>query len=212
MLLTAEDFCKRRFLRCWIRLGGSSNDGIEKFKEISRRYNEPHRMYHNFDHIGFCLQQFDQVRTEAEDPEVIELAIIKHDVIYDVDKAPARNEERSAEFALKQLQHVLSADRLRRLDGIIIATKHDKIVTQRDEQLMVDVDLAGLGLPAHEFDRTYSKVREEYEHVPEDVFRKANGEILKRFLEKDPLYYHPYFQKEYGRQAKENLTRWLNRP
>ena len=54
-------------------------------------------------------------------------------------------------------------------------------------------------------------VRREYKHVPDDLFRERNTEILGRFLDRTSLYYFPQIEARYGLQAKENLNRWINR-
>lgn len=64
--------------------------------DIIERYNEPHRFYHNMDHISCMIEQAKVKYGNVDYYENLLLAIIFHDIIYD----PQRNdnEERSADL------------------------------------------------------------------------------------------------------------------
>ena len=53
------------------------------YRNLTHRYSEPHRAYHNLNHIKSMLDNFDTVRHTAEAPNALEWAIWYHDVIYD---------------------------------------------------------------------------------------------------------------------------------
>lgn len=210
-----RDWCKARFLHLWERIGADYRiDGERLFEQLAVRYEEPHRRYHTLEHIRCCLETFDKYRRLTKFPGSVQIALFYHDVIYDA-VPNARNEERSVEFSelfFYKWRYGAAENAWKFNQRLILATKHDRVVTDPDEQLMVDIDLAALGAPWEQFLLNNLQVRNEYAHVPEKDFRKGNGEILQRFLDRTPLYYHPEIEADLGAQAKENLTRWLNRP
>lgn len=125
----------------WLRL----LDGLEiqresdVFGELCRAYSEPHRAYHNCDHIVDCLEQFDLARELSEYPDELECAIWFHDAIYDVHGS--QNEQLSADWAERFLSGSgLKPARTERVVANIMATLHDGQPTGVDQMLMVDVD------------------------------------------------------------------------
>jgi predicted metal-dependent HD superfamily phosphohydrolase len=69
--------------------------------ELLPRYSEPHRHYHNVQHIEECLREFEFGQHLAADPAAVELAILFHDAIYDPRRSD--NEEQSAQLAIALL-------------------------------------------------------------------------------------------------------------
>ena len=53
------------------------------YERITAMYAEPHRHYHNRQHIADCLTEFDHVREVAVEPDAVEFAIWFHDALYD---------------------------------------------------------------------------------------------------------------------------------
>jgi predicted metal-dependent HD superfamily phosphohydrolase len=186
---------------------------VNAFYILAAKYGEGHRRYHVLLHISFCLEMFDLFRHLAKNPDAVELAIFYHDFFYDIGVPSRQNEEKSA---LLLVQHMTEwgcrFDDLYNTMSAVLATTHDHKLHTDDNRLIVDIDLAGLGQPWEVFLENNRNVREEYKDVPEDKFREGNGEVLRRFYEKTPLYHHPEIEAAYGAQAKENLQRWLNRP
>src|SRR4051812_25326408 len=85
---------QRRWADLGRRLSLSMNVIGSAWSEIEAAYAEPHRHYHTLAHIEAVLSGFDSHRQSFEDPDVAELALFYHDVIYD----PSRqdNEVQSA--------------------------------------------------------------------------------------------------------------------
>ena len=182
------------------------------FRALADKYAETHRKYHTLGHIDFCLEIFDRFRRLAKDPGAVEIAVFYHDAVYDIGVPSRQNEERSADMAAQVMGGWnLPLPLISQVTRIILATTHDRIVTDSDEQLMVDIDLAGLGGSWPVFLQNHQDVRQEYAQVPEALFREKNGEILQRFFDRTPLYYHPAIEARHGVPAKENLARWLTR-
>ena len=183
------------------RISRTLQDDVEWFGKIVQRYDEPHRRYHNQEHIAHCLAEFRAAPKLAENPAEVELALWLHDVIYDPKKPD--NEEQSAEFARELCREARTEDW--RVVKLILATKHSAAPLTEDERLVVDIDLAILGQDEDRFWRYEREIREEYAFVPEDVFRTKRAEILEKFLERERIYATDFFFGKYEETARRNL-------
>src|SRR5215207_4000437 len=111
---------------------------------LIRAYTSPDRFYHNLMHIEDCLSIFGQAKHLAAHPEEVELAIWFHDSVYD----PRRNdnEQKSAELASSVIRQAgLSEEIAERISLAIRTTRHDTEVSNKDAQILIDVDLSILG-------------------------------------------------------------------
>src|SRR5215469_15140333 len=90
-----------RWRRLWNSIG-AKGDAIVWYEKLAHAYGGPHRYYHNQQHIGDCLVEFDHARNLATQPEAVELAIWFHDAVYD--PKASDNEEQSAELAERCLK------------------------------------------------------------------------------------------------------------
>jgi predicted metal-dependent HD superfamily phosphohydrolase len=167
-------------------------------------YAEPHRHYHNQQHIADCLGEFDQVRQLAVEPEAVEFAIWFHDAIYD--SRASDNEERSAELAQTWLKQAGAADTLTNSIGrLVLATKAHDGTLHLDAPLLVDVDLAILGQSPRRFWEYENGIRSEYDWVDPKTFASKRVEILQRFLARPRLYHAEFFFARLEDQARSNL-------
>jgi predicted metal-dependent HD superfamily phosphohydrolase len=74
-----------RFISVWQRLLVQYQDlaDVESiWHELDRRYSEPARAYHTFEHLARCFRELDRARTEMRSPDRVELALWFHDAIY----------------------------------------------------------------------------------------------------------------------------------
>ena len=187
---------------------GLATSGIRhrEFEQLVRHYREPHRGYHNLDHIAECLREFDGVRHLAPDADAIEAAIWFHDVIYD--PRGSDNEGESADFADASLARLGAPERLREeVRRLTLLTRHDRPPTDLPGQLMVDTDLASLGAPPEVFDRNGANIRREFAHVDDAAYRKSRAQILRRFASRPRLYLTDLFFNRFESPARENLRR-----
>ncbi len=185
---------------------GASGNPEAIFEMLQARYSEPHRAYHNLNHVGDCLAEFDNVLKLAKNADVVEAAIWFHDIIYD--PRAKDNEEKSAALA----QHVIKSAGLAEgfassVATLILATKHAKTADESDAALLVDVDLSILGQSTERFDEYERQIRSEYDWVPNDAFVAGRSSILKSFLERPSIYTTEFFREKYESKARENLMR-----
>ncbi|VUD46208.1 hypothetical protein TDB9533_00777 [Thalassocella blandensis] len=169
-------------------------------------YSEKHRFYHTAKHIEAMLKHFDAVKDLAERPAELELAIWFHDAIYK--PFSKSNEYDSAtwakEFSLSNNYDLDGAERVHRL---IMATLHNGGVDNKDQKLIVDIDLTILGASPEIYEEFEQNVRKEYRFVPAFVYRKKRKELLESFLNSASIYNLEYFKNKYENTARDNISR-----
>jgi predicted metal-dependent HD superfamily phosphohydrolase len=181
------------------------------FQRLVAAYSEPHRHYHNLDHLEQCLAEFDAVAELAGCPDELELAVWLHDVVYD--PKASDNEEKSALWATSVLSEVTPSpahDLLaRRIRELIMATTHAQAPTTHDAQLIADLDLAILGQSREAYDEYEKRIRAEYSWVPAEAYAIGRSRILRVFLDRERIYWTNRFEALYGARARENMGRAL---
>ena len=101
--------------------------GLETYEDIIRRWNEPHRFYHNIDHLNYLIKLFEQLYADDKiDGNLLNKLIIVaffHDVIYDPSKT--NNEEKSIEYFVNNcgVTIVASEEFKKEISGVIMDTK-----------------------------------------------------------------------------------------
>lgn len=177
------------------------------YDELFAAYNGPDRHYHTLDHISCGLETLGEIRHIVRDPDSIEAAWWGHDFIF-IPGSPF-NEEESALWWIKILYELGVKTPFRvKVMNRIMATRHDHVPWYFEDQIIVDIDLAGLALPAEQFDENTAKNREEYRIlVPDDRdFEKGKAQFFRKFLEDRPsIYLTNYFKKKYEARAQENV-------
>lgn len=187
----------------WLALCASHHlqDAESEWLRILRAYEEPHRAYHNLDHIEHCLELLDENDAFAENPTALEFAIWYHDVVYDTQAQD--NEERSARAAGAFLVDSVLRDSV---STLILATRHTGEFQQDDFGIISDIDLAILGATPQAYDDYAANIRREYAWVEPATYASKRSQLLKRFLEHG-VYTSVIFDEDHEHQARANLQR-----
>jgi len=194
-----------RWSGLWHRLG-ARGDGLSIFSALGAAYADPVRAYHTAEHIRDCLVQFDLSRHTAQRPDEVEAAIWFHDAVYL--PGSSDNEDRSARLAQTALRDAgAPKEAAHRIAGLVLATKHLAIPSERDAALLCDIDLSILGRTPEVLEEFERRIRREYAWVPEDVYRGARAEILEGFLRRGVIYQTDFFRQRYEIPARANLQR-----
>jgi predicted metal-dependent HD superfamily phosphohydrolase len=189
---------------------GRAGDAERTAAELVARYREPHRAYHNLDHIADCLEKLDLARPmlRKDEADAVELALWWHDAVYDAKAGD--NEERSAAlFRDTANSHRLAAPLAEKVERLILLTKTHAPGPHPAEQAMIDVDLSILGAPPSRFAAYDEGIRREYAHVPEDIWRERRARVLAGFLARPRLFATALFHERFDARARENLSRAL---
>jgi predicted metal-dependent HD superfamily phosphohydrolase len=196
-----------RFAALWRRLGGRGS-GAEAADAVLAAWDEPHRVYHDLQHLRDCLARLDEAPAAGHERDLAEAALWYHDLVYR--PGAADNEARSARAAHTALVEggagERTADEVARLVGL---TDHVAPPPDRVAALVCDVDLSILGRPAEEFAAYERRIREEYRQVPEEVYRLGRRRVLERLLARDRLFATPHFHDRYEAPARRNLRHSL---
>ncbi|MCC8244008.1 HD domain-containing protein [Saccharothrix luteola] len=178
-------------------LGGAHGPG-----DLAERYAEPHRGYHNAEHVLAVVRDVNALAVDhtARERAVLTLAALAHDVIYD--GVPGEDERRSAEWARERLTGLPEADAVAEL---VLATA-DHASDDPLTCLLLDADLAVLGSDPATYERYRTAVRAEYAHVPDDAWRVGRAGVLHALARRDPLYVTPHARARWEVRAKANLA------
>lgn len=197
---------KERWCTLWRSIASSPPE--PEFDELVAAYSQPHRAYHDLDHIRDCLDQLDQAGESPERPSEVEIALWFHDVVYRT--RSRRNEQRSAECAERALERGDCAEEsIALVRDLILATRHAGPPPAGDAALVVDIDLSILGRPPEEFAEYEEKIRREYAWLPGPIYRRKRAAVLQRFLERDSIYATPSFRERFEDRARANLEQSL---
>lgn len=128
--------------------------------EIETAYTEPHRHYHTLMHIEAVLCGLDRCRAAFNDPDIAELALVYHDLVYE----PVRqdNEDQSAARLSARLSAHIDATRLKRACSHIEATRRHDPAEDPDTNLVLDLDMSILGAPWGDYLAYAEEVFAEY--------------------------------------------------
>lgn len=197
--------------RSWVglfeRLGFEPAAVYPAFDDLVARYQEPHRHYHNLEHIAEVLKIVGKLSGRATNLDAIQLAGWYHDAIYD--SKAKDNETRSADLALETLGKIgLAAGLIEQAAALIRATAHSsEPPSDIDAAILLDADLAILAAEEKRYRRYAADIRREYAWVEESAYRAGRSEVLAMFL-KRPRIFQTELMFELGEAAARRNLAW----
>jgi predicted metal-dependent HD superfamily phosphohydrolase len=197
----------RTTLQHWLRLSsqvGIVGDPVDWHGRLVKAYSEPQRAYHSLQHLTECLCVFDEVKGFMQQPDLIEVALWFHDAVYDPKRGD--NEALSAEMAVAAITGQTIASEVERL---IMLTKSHQPGSGPDDAWIIDIDLSIFAQPRDRVLEYERQIREEYQWVPEEVYREKRCEILRGFLERERIYHTHWAAERYEKPAREGLHQLL---
>ena len=189
--------------------GGSAEIAEVEWLAIAAAYAAPWRAYHTMTHVSALLGLRRQHASLFQEPEVVDLAIVLHDVVYD----PKRNdnEEQSARWASACLGRIgVGAGDIARAVSLIELSRHDPdeatgLDPHSDAALFLDLDLSVLAAVDREYAAYAIAVRREYEIYPDPLYRQGRAKVLKRFLDRRRIYCSMAFGPAWEDRARRNI-------
>ena len=163
------------------------------------RYNEPHRFYHNLNHIESGLKTYHELFSEPLDP-VLFFSWAYHDAVYDSKRSD--NEKLSADIWWRDA-HTLGFIMDQADSGVAFIRATDP--SNPALSVINDIDLSGLGASPEVFNQNTDNIRKEYYWVEPEVWRKGRIAVLMQFLRRDSLYLTEPFAEKFTDQAIDNL-------
>jgi len=174
------------------------------------RWSEPHRRYHDLDHLEAVLRHVDDLADHAADPDAVRLAAWYHDAVHQ-GRGGGADEEASARLADEELTAL-------RLDPAVVAevvrlvrltATHDAAAGDSDGEVLCDADLAVLASRPDEYDAYAAAVRAEYSHVDAAAFRAGRAQVLRSLLAQPTLFRTPHGRRHWEAAARVNVDREL---
>jgi predicted metal-dependent HD superfamily phosphohydrolase len=167
--MQALDIAWQTIAECSKLDGTRLHSASERLKQgLIHRYTEPHRYYHNLEHIEDMLIKYSKIHDQClkrseHDKIAMLLAIIFHDVVYD----PARddNEKKSGQFMLTTFAH-LELDIP--LEALNLACK--LIEDTKAINLFNALDWSILGSEPKRYQKYQKAIRLEYQFVANDIY------------------------------------------
>lgn len=149
---------------------------------IEGAWNEPHRKYHNINHLETIINELIKNKNIVH-PSVFDaliLAAFFHDVYYNP-KSGKNNEDESIKRFLNSYKYS-DLDLRNLIVAMIESTKHRKIPTNNYVRIFWEADNAGFYKNYDYFLNNEKQIREEFIHVPKSLYKKARLEFLKSNL------------------------------
>lgn len=191
-------------LRAWTGLvtrHTSDPDAPEVGRLLLSAWCEPHRRYHSVQHLRDILTRVEELSAHADDLDAVRLAAWYHDSVY---AGLPDDEERSARRAEAELSKLdvppAMVDEVARLVRLTIT--HDPAPGDHNGEVLSDADLAPLAVSRDLYRRNSGEIREEYQHIPDEVFRKGRLQVLAALLDGPGV-----FRTAPGRQRWEAVAR-----
>ena len=193
--------------REWMALGAVF---IPVGERLLAQYSAPGRHYHDGRHVLACLDALDNFPGTVRDNDAVEMAIWFHDAVYNPQAPPGKNETDSAALFRKEFE-LLAGGQLDigEVCRLILATRHDSEPDGGDAALIMDIDLGVLGAEPARYDHYATEIRQEYEFVDDDAFRRGRSVVLSDFLARKAIYFTRHFRKLLEKRARKNLSREL---
>lgn len=205
-----------RLRREWQRdirsFGCAGSDGDEAFDDLLDRYREPHRRYHDLEHVA-SVQRWVDALADAErvelDLSAVRLAAWYHDVVHD--PGAHDNQARSAMLAAVTLAGlgIPSAVTERCASLIEMTATHQLHGPDAGAAVLLDADLAVLGGSPARYLRYRESLRAENGHLAEATFAQERREALLSMLDRPSIFNTVTFRAEREPRARANLTREL---
>lgn len=148
----------------------------EIVNNILSKWNEPHRYYHNIDHLNYLLNRISSINDLSDiDKDILIICSYFHDIVYNPKKS--NNEEKSIELLNEYTQ--IPLDIRNRCSLIIKDTSSSEIPTDDLSKLFWLLDRETLNAEVGDLIEYENKIFKEYQFVPYDVYRKKRIEFLK---------------------------------
>jgi len=192
----------------WIELCktySSNQESIEQIWQIIlKRHSEPHRFYHNLNHLEYLLNLIEYHRSKINKPNLMMFSVFMHDIIYDT--SATDNEEKSAEQAvIFLLQLNINPIEIQYIKQQILASKKHEFNTDSDTNIFLDFDLGILSGLEHDYKLYSQKIRQEYQIYNDEIYYPGRKLVLESFLQKKAIYHTNILGKDAEQKARLNI-------
>lgn len=179
--------------------------------DLLRAYADPSRGYHDTRHLTEVLARLDEIADSGTsyDRTPVLLAAWFHDAVYDGERDA---EERSATWAEETLPALTDPSTVTETARLVRLTEtHRPSDDDVNGCALSDADLGILAAPADRYAEYVGAVREEYSHLPDEVFAKGRRDVLTDLLAKPHLFHTTHGRATWEAAARANVEAELTR-
>lgn len=181
---------------------------LQTIANLTTLYNEPHRYYHNLNHVMECLGEFENYLKDNKNSRTFQYAVVEsiwwHDAIYN--PYSLLNEINSAKLYASESTSSLVEDIIK------MTAKHTEDQTFEGKSgwmlttahVVLDLDLHSLGKD-EKFWINGQNIRKEFHFIPDLVFYGNRIKFFQAMLARKRLFYTDYFFNKYEEKARHNM-------
>ena len=179
----------------------------ELWIEIHKRYSSKNRYYHNLNHIYNMFQHMYKIEAKITELDEFKFSIWYHDIIY---KSTSKDNEIQSALTASKILNTLNIDSksIEKIKQMIISShKHEVILDKNlDNAYFLDIDLSILGTTNDSYQDYIKSIRKEYKIYPDLLYNPGRKKVLKKFQQREHIFFTSYFIKNFEKQARLNLT------
>lgn len=196
------------FIELCFAYNGNTSLIEQHWRDISEKYSDKKRHYHNLDHLSKMLVQLQPCRELVVEWNSVLFALFYHDYIYN--SSSKDNEEESAIEAERKLTALgVPDEKISLVTQLILATKSHTTSTNNDVNLFTDADLSILGSSDAEYESYKTNVRKEYSIYPDLLYKPGRRKVLQHFLDMPYIFKTEFFRGRLEAAARKNIINEL---
>jgi predicted metal-dependent HD superfamily phosphohydrolase len=197
----------------WQDLAGAGPQAAAVGADLRARWSEPHRRYHDLDHLTAVLHAVDELLAElagAVDDDAVRYAAWFHDAVY---ARRPDDEDASARLAGELLPRLgVPRARIDEVERLVRLTAvHAPAAGDLNGAVLCDADLRVLAADPPGYEAYVTAVRDEWPDVDDDMFDAGRAGVLRSLLALPSLYATPYGRSRWETAARANLANELAR-
>jgi predicted metal-dependent HD superfamily phosphohydrolase len=187
------------------------------FQDILTAYSEPHRHYHNLNHLNHMFQELDTYEADSREIDSASRvtnemlwAVWYHDIVY---KPGASSNEKKSAIKAKEsmLQLNIQQSSIDKVVALIMATKNHQTNTgDISTQVFLDADMAILGSDEDYYLKYRDSVRREHANIPDFLFNRGRKKFLSQTLKQSRIFMSSFFYDKYEQIARKNIDNELS--
>lgn len=179
-----------------------------RIEQVLALYDEPHRHYHDREHIGEMLDAALALELQLAPEQA--LALLFHDAVYVPGAPHGCNEQMSAQL-LRVYGYGVSVAQIDKACAIVLDTA-EHVARSTESQIVLDLDLMRLAAPWPGFEVfSHAILAEQRALFPPDddeAWRRFNQRrvpFFEQLLARAAIYENPVCWKQWENVARENL-------
>ena len=173
--------------------------------QLLAAYAHPERSYHDTRHLTEVLERVHELAAHLPDLDALAVVLAAwfHDAVYD---GQPDAEKRSAAWAAEALDTLVEPAVVDEVVRLVLLTEHHR--PDPDDLngcTLSDADLAILASPPDRYAEYVAGVRAEYAHVPDEMFARGRGLVLRDLLAKPHLFHTAPARDAWEERARANI-------